>query len=457
MTQVPTLNVSDYINKEYKEYSLHTITNRAIPLLFDGLKVVQRKTLYTAIKECSKKEVKVSTLGGLLPKIGAYHHGSASAEDAITKMAQDFNNNVALIEGIGSFGSRPVPVASAARYIHAKLSENYHLYFTDNDVLPQSLDKEDHPEPICYLPLIPFSLVNGADGIAVGAATKILPRSPRDVATACKEYLENGTITSELKPHVDGFRGKFKKGETQGKYIISGTISRVGTTGSQLKITEVPLGTRHEKFVERLDNMRMNGEPIFTSYVDDTDDKFDFSLKLSKYGKSLTDEQIIKKLKLEETYVENLMLIVFDDMTKIPDDTTEYALRRYESPHEIVRDFVDFRIIFFDERIRFNIERVTNELDDLDNRIKFVESVVDGTFTLKNKTRKQMIDELKKSYGLEYAEKFVNIALYSFSKDNIQKMKKRVTELKKELKYWQGCNAKDLFVEDLVALIDKIT
>ena len=78
----------------------------AIPLFIDGLKPVQRKTPYTAIKECATKEVKVSSLGSL-PKIGAYHHGSASAEDAIVKMSQDFNNNVCLLEGSGAFGSRP--------------------------------------------------------------------------------------------------------------------------------------------------------------------------------------------------------------------------------------------------------------------------------------------------------------------------------------------------------------
>lgn len=453
---VDSINVTDFINTEYRAYSLHTITHRAIPLLVDGLKPVQRKTLYTALKECRTKEVKVSSLGGMLPKIGAYHHGSASGEDAITKMAQDFNNNVSLLEGIGSFGSRPVPVAAAARYIHTKLSENYDVYFADHDILPMSLDKEDHPEPICYLPLIPFSLVNGSSGVAVGAASKILPRNPRDVATACKEYIETGKINSQLRPHVKDFRGKFKKENNEGKYTVSGAYSRINN-GNSIKITEVPLGFTHEQYVKHLDKLKMETNPIFTSYIDDTDSAFEFTLKLSKTGKDLSDGDLVKKLKLESSFTENLTLIVFDDMSTIPNDKTQYALRAYDNTRQIVMDFVDFRMQFFVERIHFHIERINNEIDDLTNRIDFVESVVDGTFTIKNKTRKQMVDELSKKYGKEYAEKFVTISIYALSKDNIQKMKARMKELQKELKYWKGCNAKDLFIQDLDALIEKIS
>lgn len=456
MSEAAYINVSDFIDNEYRAYSLHTITHRAIPLLVDGLKPVQRKTLFTALKECKVKEVKVSSLGGMLPKIGAYHHGSASGEDAITKMAQEFNNNVCLLEGIGSFGSRPVPVAAAARYIHTKLSENYNIYFTDSEILPLSMDKEDHPEPICYLPLIPFSLVNGSNGVAVGAASKILPRNPRDVATACKEYIETGKVSSQLRPYVKNFKGKFKKYNNEGKYIVSGAFSRISNGGS-IKITEVPLGITHEQYVKHLDKLKMETNPIFTSYVDDTDSAFEFTLKLSKTGKQLTDEELIKKLKLETTFTENLTLIVFDDMSKIPDDKTQYALRAYDNTKQMISDFVEFRMQFFVERIRYNIERINNEINDLIKRIDFVESVVDGKFIIKNKTRKQMLTELTKSYGAEYAEKFVGIPIYSLSKDNIQKMKNRLKELYKELKYWESCDAKDLFVSDLDTLIEKIS
>ncbi len=452
-----TVKVSEFINTEYRAYSLHTITSRAIPLLFDGLKSVQRKILFTAIKECPRKEVKVATLGGMLPKIGAYHHGSASGEEAIIKMAQDFNNNVCLLEGRGSFGSRPVPVPSAARYINTILSDNYRLFFTDDDVLPMSLDADDHPEPFCYLPLIPFSLVNGADGIAVGAATKFLPRNPRDIALACKEYLVNGTIKSQLRPHVKGFRGKFKKGATDGKYTISGTIKHIGTNGSVIQITELPLGIRHEAYIEKLDAMRADANPIFTSYVDDTDHEFNFTLKLSKYGKTLSDEELMKALDLEKAYTENMVLTTFNDLTKIPDDNTQYVLSKYDSPKQVVKEFVDFRILFFDERIKYNIERINAEIEDLSYRVQFVESVVDGSFILKDKTRKQLVAQLTKTFDASYAEKFVSMSLSAFTKDNIQKMKARIKDATKELKYWEGCNAKDLFIEDLDTLITNIT
>lgn len=450
--------ISDFIDNEYRDYSVHTITNRAIPLFIDGLKPVQRKTLYTAIKECSTKEVKVSSLGGSLPKIGAYHHGSASAEDAIVKMSQDFNNNVCLLEGSGAFGSRPVPVAAAARYITTKLSENFQVYFNDNEVLPMSLDKDDHPEPLCYLPIIPFSLVNGASGIAVGAATKFLPRNPRDIARACKEYIETGTIKSQLRPYVKGFKGKFKKEPEDGKYTISGLYTKI-SNGAKLKITEIPLGETHESYKKHLDKLKTDSKMIMgsaDSIIDDTMADFEFTIKLSREGKQLTDEQIEKKFKLTTSFKENMTLIVFDDMTKIPDDSTKVSLKTYSSAKDIIRDFVDFRMLFVDQRISFNIQRCTDEINDLTNRIHFVESVVDGTFVIKNKTRKQMVDELTKLYNADYAEKFVNISIYSLSKDNIKRLKDKLAEFKKELKYWQTIDSKTLYIEYIDNLIQRI-
>lgn len=452
------LLISDFIDNEYRDYSLHTITNRAIPLFIDGLKPVQRKTLYTAIKECPTREVKVSSLGGSLPKIGAYHHGSASAEDAIVKMSQDFNNNVALLDGSGAFGSRPVPVSAAPRYIFTKLSENFKTYFSDNEVLPMSLDKDDHPEPLCYLPLIPFSLVNGASGIAVGAATKYLPRNPRDIARACKEYVETGKVGSQLRPYVKGFKGKFKKELEDGKYTVYGNFTRLNS-GNKLKITELPLGETHESYKKHLDKLKIEHKLIVNSpgsIIDDTRADFEFTVKLSKEGKQLTDEELIKKFKLSNTFKENLTLIVFDDISKIPDDNSKVSLKTYDNVKDVVRDFVDFRLLFVEERIKYHIKRCEDELEDLVVRIDFIESVVDGTFTIKNKTRKQMIDELTKKYNAEYAEKLVNISIYSLSKDNIKKLKDKLTAMKKELKYWESCDHKELYIEDLNALIEKI-
>lgn len=452
------LYISDFIDNEYRDYSLHTITNRAIPLFIDGLKPVQRKTLYTAIKECPSREVKVSSLGGSLPKIGAYHHGSASAEDAIVKMSQDFNNNVALLDGSGAFGSRPVPVSAAPRYIFTKLSENFKTYFSDNEVLPMSLDKDDHPEPICYLPLIPFSLVNGASGIAVGAATKYLPRNPRDIARACKEYVETGKVGSQLRPYVKGFKGKFKKELEDGKYTVYGNFTRLNS-GNKLKITELPLGETHESYKKHLDKLKIEHKLIVNSpgsIIDDTRADFEFTVKLSKEGKQLTDEELIKKFKLSNTFKENLTLIVFDDISKIPDDNSKVSLKTYDNVKDVIRDFVDFRLLFVEERIKFHTKRCEDELEDLVVRIDFIESVVDGTFTIKNKTRKQMIDELTKKYNAEYAEKLVNISIYSLSKDNIKKLKDKLVAMKKELKYWESCDHKQLYIEDLNALIEKI-
>lgn len=172
--------VTNLIDNDYKDYSKYVLYSRAIPSLIDGLKPSQRKILYTATKVAKTSRIKTASLAGAVIEKANYHHGDASLNDAINKMAQTFNNNLPLLSGEGSFGSRLVQEAAAARYTFVRLNDNFNKYFVDTDILLAGEDPED-PEPRFYLPTIPWVLVNGISGIAVGFATEIQPRNPEQL------------------------------------------------------------------------------------------------------------------------------------------------------------------------------------------------------------------------------------------------------------------------------------
>ena len=188
------MNITQLIDTQYKDYAKYVLYSRAIPHMIDGLKPSQRKILYTALKTAKGARIKTASLSGNVISQANYHHGDASLNEAITKMVQPFVNNVPLLRGHGSFGSRLVPEAAAARYTYVQTHTNFEQYFADTMVTETSVDPED-PEPAFYLPIIPWVLVNGIKGIAVGFATEIQPHDPKELAKLCSAHLSGKNIS----------------------------------------------------------------------------------------------------------------------------------------------------------------------------------------------------------------------------------------------------------------------
>jgi DNA topoisomerase II len=177
----------DFINKDLINYS-YTDLKRSIPSLIDGLKISQRKILYTCLKENIRKEIKVGQLSGLTTDVAAYHHGEAALHQSIIKMAQDFvgSNNVPLLEPCGQFGTRHHggSDSASARYIFTRLSPITDLIFPESDMHILRYETEDgkQVEPSFFLPILPMILVNGTRGIGTGWSTNVLNYNPLDIS-----------------------------------------------------------------------------------------------------------------------------------------------------------------------------------------------------------------------------------------------------------------------------------
>ncbi|MFW6311821.1 MAG: DNA gyrase subunit A [Nanoarchaeota archaeon] len=148
--------ISEFIQEEYKSYSKYVLEHRAIPSVIDGFKMVQRKAFF--LLKGQKSFMKVASVGGELISKAGYNHGDASANSAVSLMAQDFpgGNNISLLEGKGSFGSRFIQEPAAARYIYVKASGIIPYLYKDLDLCPEDPDPE-HPEAKYYLAVGYFS------------------------------------------------------------------------------------------------------------------------------------------------------------------------------------------------------------------------------------------------------------------------------------------------------------
>ena len=443
MSKIKDLDISNYIDNEYKEYSLYTINSRAIPSLVDGFKPVQRKIMYAAQKECPTSFVKVSTLAGALPKVAAYHHGAG--EGAIVKMAQTFNNNAPLLDQDGAFGSSVVPVAGAPRYIYVKAHKNFHKIYLDNEITPRSLDLEDNPEPIYYLPIIPMVLVNGVDGIAVGFATRILSRNPIDITKACIRYLEKGKVP-DILPFLSEYDVDWVRDDINpNKYLCKGKL-RVRDS-STLEILSLPPDNDQEKYTSLLMTKVTSG--AIKDFVDDSDKHFKFNIMYKRGEFDLKNDIDLssyeKELKTTSSFTENITVI-----------SEHNTLREYASVEQLIKDFVEIRLSYYDKRISHNIDKHTKQSLLLQDKIEFIEEVVKKEFDPFVSTKKQIITHVSSKYKNSNPESLASIPVYNFTKDEVVRFKKELSEIKKVIKEWEVAIPKELYIADLKELLKTI-
>ena len=202
---------SELMQKSYIDYAMSVIIARALPDVRDGLKPVQRRTLYDMYElgiRYDKPYRKSARIVG--DTMGKYHpHGDSSIYDALVVMAQDFKKGLPLVDGHGNFGSIEGDGAAAMRYTEARLqkvTQEAYLADLDKNVVDfmPNFD-ETEKEPVGLPVKVPNLLVNGAEGIAVGMATSIPPHNFGEVIDGVIAYMKNPDITTaEMMQYIPG-------------------------------------------------------------------------------------------------------------------------------------------------------------------------------------------------------------------------------------------------------------
>lgn len=327
---------SEIMQKSYIDYAMSVIIARALPDVRDGLKPVQRRTLYDMHElgiRYDRPYRKCARIVG--DTMGKYHpHGDSSIYDALVVMAQDFKKGLPLVDGHGNFGSIEGDGAAAMRYTEARLQKiTQEVYLSDMDknvvdFVPNFDETEKEPE---VLPVrIPNLLVNGADGIAVGMATSIPPHNLAEVIDGVIAYMKNNDITvKELMQYIKGpdfptgglvvnkddLLSIYESGA--GKIKLRGKVEvEKGKNGKNLLvITEIPytmIGANIGKFLNDVASLVETKK---------TTDIVDISNQSSKEGIRIVLElkkgadvenlknMLYKKTRLEDTFGVNMLAV----------------------------------------------------------------------------------------------------------------------------------------------------
>jgi len=279
-----SLTLADYAQTAYLEYALSVVKGRALPDVCDGQKPVQRRILYSMSRmglgfggangTVGAKPVKSARVVGDV--LGRFHpHGDQAAYDALVRMAQDFAQRYPLIDGQGNFGSRDGDGAAAMRYTEARLARITSLLLDEIDegtvdFVPNYDGSTDEPR---QLPArLPFVLLNGASGIAVGLATEIPSHNLREVADACVALIKAGGQLSDeelfaLIPGPDYPGGAqiissaadiadaYRTGRGSLKVRARWKIEELARGQWQVVVTELPPGVSNQKVLEEIEEL----------------------------------------------------------------------------------------------------------------------------------------------------------------------------------------------------------
>ena len=335
-TQIIRTEYSDVMKKSYIDYAMSVIVARALPDVRDGLKPVQRRTLYDMYElgiRYDRPYRKCARIVG--DTMGKYHpHGDSSIYEALVVMAQEFKKGMTLVDGHGNFGSIEGDGAAAMRYTEArleKLTQEVFLSDLDKDIVDFVPNFDETEKEPSVLPVrIPNLLVNGAEGIAVGMATSIPTHNLGEVIDAVKAYMKNDEIsTSQLMKYIKGpdfptggivinkdeLPAIYESGT--GKIKIRGKVEVEDVKGGRkrLVITEIPytmIGAGIGKFLNDVFSLVESKK---------TSDITDISNQSSKEGIRIVIElkkgadvenltnMLYKKTRLEDTFGVNMLAV----------------------------------------------------------------------------------------------------------------------------------------------------
>ena len=367
-----------FTEKAYLEYSMYVILDRALPVLGDGLKPVQRRIIYAmselSLSAVSKHKKSARTVGDV---IGKFHpHGDSACYEAMVHMAQPFSYRYPIVDGQGNWGSTDDPKSFAAmRYTESRLTRYAEVLLAEIDAGTVDFGPNFDgtlQEPLLMPARLPNLLLNGASGIAVGMATDVPPHNLREIAAACIHLLDEPEATTKaLMKHVKGpdlptgaeivspraeLLEFYEKGT--GSFRARATWETDPETDNVV-ITTLPWQVSGSKLQEQIaQQVRDKKLPMVEDIRDESDHENPTRIVIIPRSNRVDVQQLMTHLfattDLERSYRVNLNIIGLDGRPKV------MGLK------ELLTQWLSFRIHTVTRRLTTRLEKVNRRLHLLD-------------------------------------------------------------------------------------------
>ncbi|MEB0140976.1 MULTISPECIES: DNA topoisomerase IV subunit A [unclassified Undibacterium] len=459
-----TLTLATFAERAYLDYAISVVKGRALPDVCDGQKPVQRRILYAmnelGLNAAAKPRKSAAVVGDVLGKL--HPHGDQSVYDALVRMAQDFSLRYPLIDGQGNFGSRDGDGAAAMRYTEARLTPIAKLLMDEID--QGTVDFQPNydgttEEPKLLPSRLPFVLLNGASGIAVGLATEIPSHNLREVAHAAVALIRNPSMQhAELMGMIPGpdFPGggqiitpaaaiadMYANGRGSMKVRARWKIEEMARGQWQAVVTELPPGTSSQKVLEEIEeitnpkiktgkktlspeqvSLKQSVLAILDTVRDESGKDAPVRLVLEPKSKNQDQAEFMQMLlahtSLETSASINLVMIGGDGRP------------RQKGLLDIINEWIAFRFITVTRRTQFRLKKVDDRIHILEGREAVLLNIDEVIRIIRESDEPKPALMTAFSLSERQAEDILEIRLRQLARLETIKIQQELSELRKE-------------------------
>ena len=410
---------------------------RSIPSLHDGLKVSQRKAVCAAMRMSSAPQP-VQRLAAKICDAMQYHHGAVSMENVVVTLAREHvgTNNVPLMQAEGQFGSRFTDAAAASRYIKSAKRDIAEKVFHEADAPLLTLVEVDgaKAEPESFWPVVPWVLVNGAEGIGTGWRCSLAPHDPSVVCAALRAKIRGDGAAPELRPWFRGWGGEVAR--VEGGWQLRGRWERLSS--SKFRVTELPPRGRVDAYKEFLAKYYSDAKVTDASTADATDIEID--------GVEIDDAEVFEKLKLQAKILDSDIVLLNGDNKP----------RRYGSAEAILDAWWTWRRQGYDARHAHLVRALEERARLASRKAQFVRDVIAGRVEIVGRTRAAIAERLKE---LRFAPdedggyaSLLKLPIHTLTAEEAAAASAEALAAREELEALKGRTGQDLWIDDLDAL-----
>lgn len=440
------MDISRFLGTEMYDYSTYNI-KRAVASAIDGLKVSQRKVLFSCLEKFKSKNastIKVAQLAAMAAAMTNYAHGEVSLQNTIVNMAQSFSgsNNIPYLFEDGMFGTRIENGGDAAspRYIFTKLTETGRNLITETspDVLTYIVDENMSVEPEFYVPVLPMVLVNGANGIATGFRSLVPLFNPNDIINNIKSMVGDGTY-KKLVPWYGGtYKTNHKTREETTQWIVEGQID--SGPSNTLEITELPIGVSIDDYKDKILAKMIEKKIIKRFKVDHVSEN---EPKFTIYGYS-GDGDLYEVFSLRNSITKNCMNLL----------DRHGRVLNFNTPDEIFHYWYKIREEYLIKSRRNNLRLMREKMDEIENKLKFVKAVVTKRIEIRNVSKMMVVNDMQ-TIGIDekYHDKFLQIPLISITKERYEALEKELENVNQEYDNYAALTYKDLLMREIPTIV----
>jgi DNA gyrase subunit A len=461
--RVLPVSIEDEMKESYLNYAMSVIVSRALPDVRDGLKPVHRRILYAMHQMGLRYDRSFKKCGRIVGDVlGKYHpHGDQSIYDALVRLAQDFSMRYPVVRPQGNFGSVDGDPPAAMRYTEAKMNRIAEEMLRDinKETIDYGPNYDDSLEEPLVLPAaVPYLLINGASGIAVGMATNMAPHNMKEICEATAAFIENPDITiDELTEIVrgpdfptegiiygrNGIKEAYRTGK--GKVVVRArcALDTIKSGKDAIIVTELPYQVNKANLIKKIADLvrdkRIEGISDLRDESDRDGMRIVIELKRNAVPKVLLNQLFMHTSMQSNFNINNLALVDGKPQLLSLKELIYYFVKHRK---EVITRRTQYDLRKAEERAHI-LEGLKIALDNVDEVVRIIkasENVADATMSL------------MKRFGLSevQAKAILDMRLQKLTSLETKKITDELNELMEKITYYKDLLSSDQKILDVV-------